>query len=223
MFPNKPTEMFASDVKIWQKFLKEFNQWIAQQKVDGFRTMTAKDSTRKIVETFGGSPNWARGKNKDLFFLSRRDLSKGGPTNIPVSEEIVKIVESLELPDLSMLDGEWMARRTIGEIPESLFFFDIMWKNDDWKGVLPFKTRHEMLMEILENKISGPVKIPETYNNNFRENFDLQKQISWTEGLVFKHLNSIIISDRKECVKNPLWIKIKWRSGDTGRDAVYGS
>lgn len=217
MMPNKPVEYFASDPNIWDKFI---GSWIGQQKLDGHRTLIVKDTTGQIL-SYGGNKAWVRGSN--LYFLSRRDLVKGGPTKIPVKEEIVKAIEALDLPDQSMLDGEWLARRTIGEIPETLFLFDVMWYKDEWQGKYPLRDRLNILEKIVSGKLNEYIRIPESFTADFKTAFDSQKKISWTEGLVLKQLDSTIISDRKECVKNPSWVKVKWRSGHDGRDIVFGT
>jgi hypothetical protein len=214
--PDKPNEVFASNPKIWDEF--KVQQWIATQKLDGFRLLIVKDFTYKIIKGFG-SINWARGKNKDLFFLSRRGTNKGGPTNIPVCEEIVKQVESMDLPDQSMLDSEWLERRTKDDgIHECVFLLDYMWRADDWLGNEPHKDRITWLNNI---KIDDDwIRRPNFVTENYVEFYEKQKAISWTEGIVLKHVNSIIIGDDVECKKNPLWCKVKWRSGSNGREEV---
>ena len=216
--PDKPNEMFASNPKIWDEFKTQ--EWLATQKLDGFRLLIVKDSLHKIVKSFRGSSNWARGTNKDLFFLSRRGTNKGGPTNIPVCEEIVKIIEKMNLADMTMLDSEWLERRTKDDdIHECVFLLDYMWKADDWLGNSPHKDRIVLVNELeIDNDW---IRRPKYVTENYVGFYEKQKAISWTEGIVLKHVDSIIIGDDIECKKNPLWIKVKWRSGDTGREGVY--
>lgn len=210
LLPNKPIEIFKDR-------LPNLENYIAQQKLDGWRTLITKDSTHKIVKSYkNGNVGWAA--KEQYFFLSRRDISSGGPTNIPINIDIVDFIDSLNLPDNTMLDAEWLARRTIGECPEGIYIFDIMWYNNEWLGSKPFKTRFNLLREILESKQNSFVKMPEWTESNYEEFFQKQTKIPYTEGIVLKKLDSTIISDRVKCVKNPAWLKCKWRSGSDGRE-----
>jgi ATP-dependent DNA ligase len=218
VYPDKPME----DVKESLPRYEEEKCWRAQSKLDGWRTLVARDKNQTIAD-----PTWAQGKDNSLFFLSRRDGKKGGPTRIPVSQGIIEAIEALNLPDKSMLDGEWMARRTIGECPEKLFLFDVLWFNDKWFGDLTFFKRDEFLTSIV--KASEPsvpvhtrehVPMPAQAKESFAELFKYVQAVPYTEGIVLKHLDSKIKGDIDGCVKNALWAKIKWRSGSSGRDIV---
>ena len=218
-FPMKPLEMFR---QVFPKMDGELNLWDCTSKVDGWRTLICRDASQGIIKSYpGGNMNWARGKNKDLFFLSRRGIDKGGPTNIPVKDEIVETVENLMLPDLSMMDSEWLDRRTIGEIPESLFLLDVLWWKNMWMGTTPWFKRKETFFSV--NKLNNHVRLPirPKEGQKFSEFFEEMKSISWTEGIVLRHNNDTIVGDRVECKKSATLIKIKWRSGDDGRREVY--
>lgn len=218
--PDKPTEFFLPALE--EMDIKERGKYIATQKLDGWRLLIVKDSIHKIVKSFKGSTNWARGKNKDLFFLSRRGTNKGGPTNISVCEEIVEQVEKIDLTDQSMLDSEWLERRTKDDgIHECVFLLDYMWKSDDWLGNDPHQVRVDLLGKIpIDNDW---IRRPEFVTENYVDFYEKQKALSWTEGIVLKHVNSTIIGDDIECKKNPLWIKVRYRAGDTGREGVYAA
>lgn len=190
----------------------EQGQWIATQKADGWRTTIVKDNSGDVMN-YNGCKDWTRGNG--LYFLSRRGFDKGGPTNIPVSDEIVQIVEAMNLPDKTMLEGEWMARRTIDECPETMFLFDVLWYNDQWIGREDANYRFKMLHEL---KVDGPVKFPDFARENYQEFYNKQITIPWTEGIVLRHVTSTLIGDTVECKKNPLLIKCKWRRGPDGRE-----
>jgi ATP-dependent DNA ligase len=128
---------------------------------------------------------------------------------------VIASIEKLQLPDQIMLDGEWLARRTIDEIPESLFVFDVLWLNGEWQGNVPCWTRHQELL-----KLTGSRIMPECVESGFRAFFESRTKIPWTEGIVLKHKSSKVKGDPDECIKNALWVKLKWRSGDTGREVV---
>jgi len=207
LFPNKPIESFKSQLP---EFDKTPGRYLAQQKLDGYRCMIVKNPSKNLSEK-----SWYR---KDHLFLSRRGMIKGGPTKLPVSDELLEMVIKLNLPDNTMLDSEWIARRTIGETPESLYVFDILWLNDEWMGSKNLKNRHETLIKIMSNHETEIFKIPESVENNYQNFFDKQTKIPYTEGIVLKDLNSTLIPDRSESPKNSGWIKCKWRQGHNGRE-----
>lgn len=218
-FGDKPLEMFK---QVFPKFDAELNVHDCTSKVDGWRTWVIKDKEHTIVKSYpNGNTNWARGKNKDLFFLSRRGFDKGGPTNIPVKEEIVETVDNFDLPNLSMLDSEWLDRRTIGEIPESLFLLDVLWYQDEWIGGKIWLERKPLLFTF-QDKVNNHVRFPlrPKEGQKFSDFFEEMKSIPWTEGIVLRHNNNTQIGDRTECKKNATLIKIKWRSGSSGREEV---
>lgn len=213
IFPNKPVEVFSDKLS---EFDKQPEKYIAQQKADGWRCMIIRNKAMDLIRTYkNGNIDWVR--KGEYFFLSRRGHIKGGPTNLPVGSDIVEIIDNLNLPDNTMLDSEWMARRTIGELPESLLIFDVLWLNDEWMGQVACRDRLVKLAELVK-KVDDRVRIPDSVDRNYTNFFEKQKSISWTEGIVLKESDSTIISDRNECPKNPSWIKIKWRSGSSGRE-----
>jgi len=211
-FPDKPFESHKSTIKDF-----DTNQYIAQSKLDGYRTFVIKNKNHSIIKQYNGT-NISKGDN--LFFLSRRGINKGGPTDIPVKQEIINVIDSLNLPDNTMLDCEWLCRRTIGECPEKLFIFDVIWLNDEWIGKKPFIDRNKILLDLINKKLCDCVGIPDSTSTNFEEFFETQTKIPWTEGIVLKHHTSTIIGDNLECKKNPLIIKIKWRGSSDGRQPI---
>ena len=213
-FPNKPQEMFKAQLS---ELDKEPGKYYATQKVDGWRCMIIKDHDHQIIKSYkNGSAQWAQ--LNDYFFLSRRGFNKGGPTNLPVCDKISNIIASLNLPDKTILDSEWMARRTIGEIPETLFVFDVLWYKDEWMGTTPHLERMKLLRTLLKDEPYDKVRIPNGTDMDYSEFFEKQTHIPYTEGIVLKEVNSTLIADRVESPKNPSWIKIKWRSGSDGRE-----
>lgn len=213
-YGDKPQEDFKDNISYYEG--KAFD---ASLKVDGWRTTIVKDKSAKIVSGFG-SPDWGQGRDKSLFFLSSRGMKKGGPTRIPVSKEIVDSVEALDLPDLTSLDSEWMARRTIGECLEKLFLLDCPYKADLWLGSETYLVRREWLLRFTEGKLTPVFDMPETVSSGFAEFFQKSTTLPWTEGIVLKGRTSKLKGGVDKPEHNALWIKIKWRSGDTGRE-VY--
>ena len=208
--------------------------YLAQLKLDGWNCNLCRDTTKKIAEK-----SWGQGSDGSIFCLSRRDVNKGGPTRIPCSDTIIKSIEALNLPDQTMLASEWVARRTIGELPEQLFLFDAMWLKDEWLGEMDFVKRYGTLCELIPGEITtdrlknggkyGYAEIGQDLNlsTNFENSFiQVYEKIStdptliWAEGLVLKHKESKIKGDFQKGVDNGLQIKVRWRSGASGRDVV---
>ena len=226
MYTDKPKEQYRKDLPT---FDTENKDWEGTLKEDGWRTYVFKDSKHKIA-----NPEWVKGNH--LFFLSRRGQDKGGPTQIPVSKEIIDTVDSLNMPDQSMLDCEWMCRRTIGEIPECLFILDYPWLNDVWQGDNPYIDRKKTLLQAFPFKVAEEpeifrrtactyiinefVRTPTRTYERFSDFFSKGQNFEHAEGIVLKHLQSKIVGSRMECQHTGLWVKIKWRNGSSGREEV---
>lgn len=192
--------------------------YVAELKLDGWRTFVTRDKSQKIAERFGGK-EWGQGKDKSLFFLSKRPMTKGGPTRIPVCDEIIHSVEALDLPDQSMMDSEWMARRTVDELPEKLFMFDVLWLDDKWRGDEFYYQRREQVESIV--KPSSVLGMPPFTKKGFEAYFNESKAaIPWAEGLFLKHSHSRIKGSPTKTKENALWVRIKWRQGASGRDFI---
>lgn len=132
----------------------------------------------------------------------------------------METVESWDLPDLSMLDSEWMARRTVGECPEKVFVFDTLWLANEWLGEVPYADRTTRLRDTYSAKVNEHVDMPEQSKSGFAAFFAKMQTIPWTEGMVLKHFASVIKGDLDGCTVNPLMVKIKWRFGSSGRTVV---
>jgi len=213
LYANKPLEAPKSQLPQ----LDALPIYIAQQKADGFRCKVIRD---KSHESFKNFPAVRKDhvRNGEYLFLSRRGVKEGGPTVLPVSDEIAGIIYGLNMPDMSMLDSEWMARRTIGELPESLFVFDVDWFADEWWGSRQCMQRWNFLQEFTAGKTNSIVRLPEFTLKNYSKFFEEQQKYPYCEGIVLKNVVSTIISDREKSPKNPGWLKVKWRAGSDGRE-----
>lgn len=211
-YSDKPNAMYPQAFPM----LEKQKCYIATQKLDGWRTFIIRDTIGKVTKF--AHPSWAMGEDKSLFFVSRRGKDAGGPTQIPVSAEIVKAVQELDLPDQTMLDAEWLKRRTMGEVPECIYLLGVLWWDNAWKGGMYEKDRHVELEKVTVN--GGPIRKPEVATCEYEEFFNAQKEFPWTEGIVLKHELSKVAGDRGDCKKNKMWIKIKWRDGQDGRTVV---
>jgi ATP-dependent DNA ligase len=220
-FGEKPHEIYPDQLPN----LDAKKQHIATSKLDGWRCQVVKDSTGKYVtakNTQGiafGHKNWGVGSKQDLFFISRRGLDDGGPTKFPVCQDLINEVDELDLPDQTVLDSEWMKRRTIGEIDESVFIFDVLWLDDIWNGKIPYCQRLETIDSII-NKDGSRVRLPQVAHENYTDFYEAHKKIPYTEGMVLRHKFSTVSGNRMHCIKSNALLKMKWRSGADGRE-VY--
>ena len=200
-YPNKPTEMWIDNLPE----LDDGNSF-ADQKLDGYRTFIIKDSQKR----------W---HNQELVCVSRRGKDKGGPVKFDVSDEIMESIKALDLPDQTMLDAEWLSRRTKDDgIPECIYVFDILWFDDQWIGSEDCWDRRQQLLDIV--KPNEHIRIPECVESGFSEFFEAQRKLPWTDGVIVKEKDSTIKTSVEECKKTALWIKVKWRRGHSGRDEV---
>ena len=203
-YPNKPSELFPESLPD----LDDGNRF-ADQKLDGWRCFLTKNTAKTLP--------WSQEDN--LTFVSRRDKDKGGPVHLDVSDKIREATEALNLPDQTMLDCEWLSRRTKDDgIPECLYIFDILWLEDKWMGGEDCWDRRQKLMELV--KPNDTLRIPEFVETGFEQFFNRQKEIPWTEGVVIKDKDCKISSSVQGCKKTALWIKVKWRSGHDVRKVV---
>lgn len=211
-FPDKPVEVYPDSLDSLDD-----GSSFCQSKADGFRCLLTKDSSHSIIRGFGHD-NWDEGDGH--FFLSRRGIPKGGPTRLQISREIVEEIKGLNLPENTMIDAEWLERRTKQDgIGECLYLHDILWLNDKWQGKIPCRDRFKILVEMVNAK--SPVRVVDFVEKGFMDFFKKQREMPWHEGIVIKDKSQTIIGSRKECQKNPLWLKCKWRSGSNGRKVVF--
>lgn len=217
-YVDRPVQMFKDQMGSLDK---EFNPgYLWQFKADGWCTQIVRDKSQRLIEPWGRK-DWGKGKDGSLFFLSRRDMVKGGPTKMPVADDMVQAVEALDLPDQTALAGEWMERRTIGEMSGMILLFDVLWWDDQWQGDTRLDKRVSRLATI--KPVKGVFEVMPSGSQDFDATFDMiakDPQYAWTEGLVIKQLGSKLKGDPKKGVDNALHIKIKWRAGYSGREEI---
>lgn len=206
-FYDRPVQNFPKSIPEYHP-----SEWIAQHKGDGWLTHIFRDKSRTIA-----NPAWGRGHDGSLFFLSRREATNGGPTNIPVNEEIVKTLDELQLPDQTEIPAEWLARRTIGECDEMLLFFDLMYLADTWIGNYGFEERLKMLQKLITNGNDHTRIIPHA-EGNFEQFY--KELPPYTEGIILKRRTGALKGGSKKGQDTGLMVKVKYRSGASGRD-VY--
>lgn len=226
-FVDRPIMMFKDALQE----LDSGKDYLGQWKLDGWLTHVVRDSSHEVLSTWGDR-SWACGKDKSLFFLSRRELNKGGPTRIPVRPEIIDQVEALKLPDRSMLAAEWMERRSkddklLFDMSEQLWLFDTLFVVDKWQGDEGFESRYKTLVDLTNLTKSltdqSPVKLLPVIPADFLSVFEktsVDPVFSWVEGLVLKQKNSRLKGGLRKGENNGLQIKVKWRAGASGREKI---
>tara|TARA_R100001244_G_scaffold25113_4_gene25641 strand:- start:92771 stop:93346 length:576 start_codon:yes stop_codon:yes gene_type:complete len=190
--------------------MNQLGGYIATAKYDGWRT---------IVDWTGSQ----------VGFFSRRGMSKGGPTEIPVSEKIAEDTKTFlidnKIPADTRLDAEWLGRRHDGK--EQLFIFGVQFYNGSWVGSDPERIRWEIVKGLSYN--SDLVQLAENSESSYDEFFqklkndDLKRnEDSWIlEGIVLKHESSSLLGNIMESKKNGMWFKTKWRDGATGKVETF--
>jgi ATP-dependent DNA ligase len=145
----------------------------------------------------------------------------------PISKEMAAILkEQLHFPNGTILDGEWMERRTKG--PEAIVLWDTMFYSGEWVGDRSYRERMKLLEgvpnvwteEFVQNfeSLPGPIlTVIQRLSAGCVQAFEQSKKILWTEGLVIKELDSTLIGSIKERTTNFAWSKVKCRGGSDGQ------
>ncbi len=178
------------------EFEKQEGKYVAEFKADGYRT--------HLEFTEHGIIPWSRKWKKH-----------------PISKEMATLLKEIKFPNGTILDGEWLARRTDG--PEAMILWDVMFLSGEWMGEQPYAERMKRLdsiprLDALDlHLMTGPILTTthRTYKC-FSEAFEQSKSLPWTEGLVIKALDSTLVGSIKERTTNYAWTKCKWRGGSDG-------
>lgn len=196
-YPDKPWEQDPRHLDEWDRS----GNYVCQQKIDGWRTV--------IILT-----------DERIEYVSRHNKS----LNRDVEPEIKKEAEILRkiFPVQTQLDAEWLSRRSCSKeynLRPKMFLLDILRYGDTWLLDKKLRDREEILFKNPTNlECIAPPLAAEP--GQFRNFYEAQKKISFSEGVVIKHLDSTIIGNRRECVKNPLIFKVKYRGGADGEQRM---
>jgi len=193
-YPDKPHTQNPCFLQEWD----DKRTYICQQKVDGWRLIIIRD------------------KQGNFHYYSRHNKSLAED----ISPELKCEVESLDIPNDSQLDGEWISRRACSidyKLPQMIFIFDAL----KWKGLWllnkPLKERYALVKGLFQSSGLPHVGLPiEAEHGKFVEFYEWQKTIPYSEGVVVKHLQSKIVGDRRDSKKNNQWMKVKWRGASSG-------
>ncbi len=185
-YPDKPVR---STPAVFPSLVR--GEWLGQLKYDGWRTL--------IERTAAGCTYTSR---------------EGKP--IPVSAAVRAAPDAAlaHLPERTILDGEWMARRA-GVVDERFWLFDVMRHGRTWVVSLPTEARFEMLGSAVPHGLVVPFT-----RNDYAGLFDQSKLDPACEGIVLKRADSVHIASVRGCANNPNWMKVKWRDGSDGQRRV---
>lgn len=193
-FPNKPWEQHPKSLKK----LDESNNYDCSAKIDGWRMML-------II-----SP-------EKIEYVSRHNKSFTSSIEESIKKE-ARILQAI-FPDKTQIDAEWLSRRSCSKeynLTPKLFLLDVIRYGEKWLFAEKYKDRIKLLDCIPFSELKNIGKPLEAMTGEFEKFFEEQKKIAFSEGVVLKHKDSTLIADRKESVKNPLHIKIKYRGGCDG-------
>lgn len=205
-FPDKPWEQDPKRLVEWDRS----GNYNCQQKIDGWRTV--------IILTETG-----------IEYLSRHDKSLDRDIEPEVKADALALKDVF--PAGTQIDAEWLSRRSCSKeynLRPMLYLLDIMRHGGEWLLAKPYRERQAILKDGMaqrdrdllaeggdlgKNRIALPLTAE---SGKFAAFYEAQMSIPYSEGVVVKHLDSKIVGNRKECVKNPLIFKVKYRAGADG-------
>ena len=187
-YPDKPSSQLA------RAGLADLPKlYIAELKLDGWRCV--------IERTIAG-----------LTFTSRHN--KPIPISDALADELLWVADLAKLPEGTLLDAEWLARRPAAR-HESLWIFDIM-----QFGEAPFWGRStQERLKLLRCIVPGEIVAP-TAGGDYADFFDAMQDRGDAEGIVLKRRDARYIGSFRGSALNPGWLKCKWRGGEDGRTAI---
>ena len=192
-FPDKPMRMYPHNLAE----LDAEGKYVGQDKGDGWRVMIIK-----------------KARNEPLTLLSRVHKKFDY-----MSPEVVEALNMLPIPPYSILDGEWMKRRTRYKGPEMVTLHGAI----AWDGIFLKKYGEERRIEVVnqfdlpDDWLHAPVRKVKMVFSGFEEFFEETKNHPETEGMVLKRLDAPLILSLRDNENNPAWIKVKWRDGADGQ------
>jgi ATP-dependent DNA ligase len=136
-----------------------------------------------------------------------------------VPAALLKELESLQFPEGTAFDTEWMGNRCTLALNGRHFFvlFDLLYYNGKWQGDVPYIERYGNLKTLVElHKAKAGKDTPNIILEPIREvgleaMFQESKKNPLTEGIVVKARNSKLKGGTIACQHNGSWMKVKWR------------
>lgn len=192
-FPDKPIEVSVDFLKDLDKH--ESGEWIATFKHDGYRAvLDVRDKGFEIL-----SPKTSKHPISDY-----------------LRERLKKFVSDNKFKNGTRVDMEWMARReaNINLLDhELLATIGIMYLNGKRMASKKEEERWAFTQKLKYNEGVIPI---ESSDKNYVEFFEKSKSSMLYEGIVLKKKNSKMKLKLASAEDNSLWLKCKWRGGDSG-------
>lgn len=192
-YPDKPWTQDPVHIKEWDAK----GTFICQQKVDGWRVIVIRTET-------------------GVDYISRHNK----PLTSDIQAEIKQEIDSLDLPVGTQLDAEWIARRSCSvdyKLQPKLYLLDVLRWGKTWLLNTPLIERVKKIDALfLTTQFQYLAHVDEAKPGEFWTFWLAQQSIPYSEGVVIKHKLSKIVGNRKECKKNDLWMKIKYRGSSSG-------
>lgn len=196
-FPDNPIRI-TSDFVLG---IRE-NEWLCQGKYDGWRCQIYQD-------------------NGQLNLFTKVGNNLPSKTNVP--QQIIDTVKSLNLPNGTILDSEFVGPR--GNMSPKIYLFDCLALNGEWLSKTHFVDRWDIVNR-LYNIISGNshICLAETIESDFLSYFeklknkwvDSNKTFKLFEGVVLKRRTGTMVLNRSSCSKSMHMFKLKFRENDEG-------
>ncbi len=137
--------------------------------------------------------------------------------SLPISDEMVQAIASLDLKKPAVLDAEWMKRRPDYSGPEMLYLFGVLYWDGQWMGS---QTEQERWSIIKSLSLPNQIRLPLHTTSGYGEFFEMTKEDPTSEGVVLKDLSGTLVGHLSTSKKNPSWFKYKWRSGFDGKTII---
>jgi ATP-dependent DNA ligase len=194
VYPNMPNRAYFGTPLFSQ--LDKDKRYVAEIKRNGWRCLALK--TRDQLEL------WTR--HGTLIVGTKNSKLEG-------------IRESLKyIPDMTLIDGELLDRRT-KDIKDTYYVFDLLWWANKPLWNLPLWQRREFLESVL--KTNDHILLAEQFRVG-RKFLYTRAIEGGDEGIVFKRLDSIYMIGSTKYLINPAWIKIKKDEAHFVKEVTHG-
>jgi bifunctional non-homologous end joining protein LigD len=179
LYPCVPNRLQADNSRL--EIIDRDPLWIGERKMNGWRCLAIRDEKGFVL--------WTRHKTLIDF---------------PLPELREALTEMI--PPCSIIDGEILDRRT-RDIKGIFYAFDVLLAEDQLFTGKPWTDRRKALEAII--KPCEHVHLSQPVNVGKKHLYDLCIQEPGCEGIVLKHMASLYTAGFKQCLTNPLWIKVK--------------
>jgi len=180
LYPCVPNRLQADNPRL--ESIDKDPLWIAERKMNGWRCLVIRQETGEPVL-------WTRHKTLIDF---------------PVPEVRHDLAEMI--PPCSIIDGEILEQRT-KELKGIFYAFDILLANDRLLTGRTWTERRKHLEQLV--RPTEAIMLSEPICVGKKRLYEIGIQEPGCEGIVLKNVKSLYTAGFRECLTNPLWIKVK--------------